>query len=113
MESGGSLIKTAIEDSQKIMASLLFDFQKALNCPVWITGYSEMKNGGIFGPFTEEIKKIYSKSANLKNKLFIYRHFSMNQFTIDLKKQSLHGEPVKKCLKRIGVSYRNRILGQI
>ncbi|MCL2276901.1 MAG: hypothetical protein FWC21_03295 [Treponema sp.] len=101
-------IKKAVEESQKVMASILYDFHEALDCPVWITGYSEMKKNKIFEIYTEELKKQYK---NNKEKLFIYRHFSMNQFTIDLKKQALPGETIKKTLKRIGIAYRHRILG--
>ena len=105
-------IKTAVEESQKIMSSLLLEFHEAFVCPVWITGYSEMRKGGIFGIYTENLKKMYTDKKELINKLFIYRHFSMNQFTIDLKQKALPEETVRKSLKRIGADYRYRILGQ-
>ena len=105
-----SKIKTAVEESQKKMALILFDFHKALDCPVWITGYSEMRKNGIFEVYTEEIKKLYENEIEMTKKLFFFRHFSMNQFTIDLKKQMLPDETVKKTLKRIGTAYRHRIL---
>jgi len=110
MDSGK--LAEALEESQKIMANLLLEFHKALNCPVWITGYSEMKKGGIFEVYTEKLKELYSSKDNkefYKNLLF-YRHFSMNQFTIDLKQQTIPGETVLKSLKRIGTAYRKRIL---
>jgi len=114
-QSGGGAISAALEESQKTMASLLLEFHNALsaankNTPVWITGYSEMKKGGIFEVYTESLKRLYSDRQELYKNIFIYRHFSMNQFTIDLKQQSLPGESVKKSLLRIGTAYKQRIL---
>jgi len=102
-------LSDALVESQKFMASLLIEFQEALECPVWITGYSEMRKGGIFETYTETLKTLYANKKDLYNHVFIYRHFSMNQFTIDLKKQALQGESVSKTLKRIGTAYRQRI----
>jgi len=111
MEKNNTQILKALENSQKKMAELLFQFHEALGCPVWITGYSEMKNGGIFEIYTNRLKELYLNKKEMYKQVFIYRHFSMNQFTIDLKRQALTGENVKKCLKRIGTAYRERILG--
>jgi hypothetical protein len=102
----------ALEKSQEEMASLLLTFQEALNCPVWITGYSEMRKGGLFEVYTETLKKLYTDKKDMFRQVYIYRHFSMNQFTIDLKQQALQGETVTKSLKRIGTGYRQRILMQ-
>jgi hypothetical protein len=109
-ETGGSsLIAASLESSQKFMAGLLFDFHAALNAQVWIVGYSEMKKGGLFETYTEKLKELYAKNK-LCEKLFLYRHFSMNQFTIDLKQQAVAGETTAKSLKRIGEAYRKKIL---
>jgi hypothetical protein len=112
---GGSRIAAAVEESQRAMARLLPDFQEALfpgkAGMVWIIGYSEMKRGGIFQAYTEELIRLYGERRALKNRVFIYRHFSMNQFTMDLKKQSLPGEPAGRALERIGRAYRERVLG--
>jgi len=111
-EEGGSSLVSVLSESQKTMASLLLDFQLALNAQVWITGYSEMKKGGIFEVYTESLKKLYAGESEMYKKIYIFRHFSMNQFTIDLKQQTLPGETVSKSLKRIGTAYRKRILGK-
>ena len=109
-ETGGHSISDALESSQNNMAELLLDFHEALNVPVWITGYSEMKKGGIFEIYTNRLKELYADKPELYKQLFFYRHFSMNQFTIDLNKQALEGETITKTLKRIGTAYRKRIL---
>jgi hypothetical protein len=110
-EAGGHSISAALERSQKNMAKLLLDFHEALNIPVWIIGYSEMKKGGIFEIYTNTLKELYADKPELYKQLFFYRHFSMNQFTIDLNKQMEDGETIGKALKRIGTAYRKRILG--
>jgi len=114
-QSGGAIsdacaISIALEESQKTMASLLLEFHEALGTPVWITGYSEMKKGGIFEVYTESLKELYSEKQEMFKQIYFYRHFSMNQFTIDLKQQSLPEETLTKSLRRIGTAYRKRIL---
>jgi hypothetical protein len=110
---GGTALKTALDDSQRFMARLLREFQEALadgtdkTPPVWICGYSEMKKNGIFEAYTSELKTVYGKSP-LKDSVFLYRHFSMNQFTIDIKRQTVRGEPLVKTLDRIGTAYREK-----
>jgi NRPS condensation-like uncharacterized protein len=74
-------------------------------------GYSEMKKKGLFETYTEELKKLYADKPQFFKQLFLFRHFSMNQFTIDLKKRALDGESASESLKRIGEVYRKRILG--
>jgi hypothetical protein len=119
---GGSPVEAAVAASQRTMARFLIDFHRAL-APVlvWITGYSEMKRGGIFEVYTEAIQGFYdprkrqneetaARRRDLRGELFLYRHFSMNQFTVDLRRQTREGEAPEDALRRIGTSYRKRIL---
>jgi hypothetical protein len=109
---GGTKLAGLIAETQRFMAAVLLDFHRALSAPVWITGYSEMGKGGIFEPYTRALGELYAAAKpSLRDKVFLYRHFSMNQFTIDLRKQSVPGEPTRAALDRIGRSYRGRILG--
>ena len=101
----------ALEKSQKVMAELLLEFHKSLGAPIWITGYSEMKKGGLFETYTETVKNLFAANEKTYKQLFVFRHFSMNQFTIDLKQQALPGESVSESLLRIGLAYRERVLG--
>jgi hypothetical protein len=108
---GGPDISATIIQSQLIMVKILEEFYQALApVPVWIIGYSEMKKRGVFEAYTEALKKT---SVVLGEELFFYRHFSMNQFTIDLHKQAKRGETVARTLVRIGTAYRERVLGKI
>jgi hypothetical protein len=123
---GGKPAADAVLSSQTVMAELLLAFHEALSgqtpaggsrpaapgIPVWIIGYSEMKKGGIFETYTETLKSLYAAGAQpLRQRLFFYRHFSMNQFTIDLHKQAQAGEELARSLDRIGTAYRMRVLG--
>ena len=134
---GGEKLEKNLAESQRIMARLLFEFHQAVVrgnaygrhatgrnaagalLPVWITGYSEMGKKGVFAAYAEELKAVYGNS-DLKEAILIYRHFSMNQFTIDLKKQTTCGksaagkpvpnEPLISTLNRIGTEYRQQFL---
>ena len=111
---GGPDLEAALEQSQRLMARLLLEFheafcEKGTAIPVWIIGYSEMKKGGVFEAYTSELKAIYEGSG-LGEAVCMYRHFSMNQFTIDLKQQTAGRETVIQTLGRIGVAYRERFL---
>jgi hypothetical protein len=108
---GGPAVSAAITQSQLGMVKILEEFYQALApVPVWIIGYSEMKKRGVFEAYTEALKKT---PAALSAELFFYRHFSMNQFTIDLYKQAKRGETTPKTLDRIGTAYRKRVLGDL
>jgi len=104
-------LETALAESQRLMARLLLEFQQAFGngIPVWIIGYSEMKKGGVFEAYADELKSVYANTG-LQDSVFMYRHFSMNQFTIDLKKQASPGESPAQTLERIGKNYRQKFL---
>jgi hypothetical protein len=108
---GGAPVLSAVVESQKIMAALLLEFHRALApIPVWIIGYSEMKKGGVFETYTECLKLQYRPFPSRLGEIFFYRHFSMNQFTVDLRRQAYGGETVTESLRRVGAAYRLRIL---
>jgi hypothetical protein len=120
-ESGENFARI-LEASQRTMAELLLEFHRALSkrpkqagagpaVPVWISGYSEMRKGGVFLTYTESLRTLYAGETELRDSVFLYRHFSMNQFTADLRRQSREGESTAESLRRIGAAYRLRILG--
>jgi hypothetical protein len=107
---GGEKLRAAIDDSQVKMAALLSDFFNALHIPVWISGYSEMRKRGVFEQYTSAVRDLLQRGIIDKNNVFLYRHFSMNQFTIDLRQKIREGESAGDALRRIGSAYRDRIL---
>ena len=126
---GGKQVEEAVRYSQKAMAKLLGEFWHTLSASsgnpgrgaprkgetsppiiVWIIGYSEMKKGGIFEAYTETLKTLCAANDAFKENIRFFRHFSMNQFTIDLKNQAIPGENLQKRLERMGKAYRERVL---
>jgi hypothetical protein len=112
---GGSALAAALINSQREMVLILEEFRRALApAPVWITGYSEMKRGGVFETFTEALAGLRGSIPapdSPKEGIFLYRHFSMNQFTIDLAQQTRPGETTAETLVRLGAAHRRQILG--
>jgi hypothetical protein len=109
---GGANLASALASSQKEMAALLLEFHEALApLPVWIIGYSEMKKHGVFEVYTDTLRELYKNRKRRHGELFFYRHFSMNQFTIDLSRQRFSGEDISPALERVGAAYRERVLG--
>jgi hypothetical protein len=112
---GGPAVAEALISSQRAMALILGEFRRALApVPVWITGYSEMKRGGVFEAFTEALEGLRGSVPapdSPEEGIFLYRHFSMNQFTIDLARQARPGETTAEALVRVGAARRKQILG--
>jgi hypothetical protein len=108
---GGEKTARLIEESQRAMAKILLEFYTVFQTPIWIIGYSEMKKKGVFETYTTELHSSVSHRLIKEGDLFFFRHFSMNQFTIDLHKQAAAGESLQESLERIGAAYRLRIIG--
>ncbi|MDR0526793.1 MAG: uracil-DNA glycosylase family protein [Spirochaetaceae bacterium] len=104
-----SYIQKAIRTSQKEMALILLEFERIFKVPVWITGYSEMKKNGIFAEYTAVLTDAINECRIERENIHCFRHFSMNQFTIDLNKQREKNESICDALNRIGSAYRERI----
>lgn len=93
-KNGGDKIAALLEESQKWMAektaALHIDLCNASDSPekiteLWLVGYSELKPKGIFGTYRTTLKSVYeTKAPSVWNKVFVFQHFSMNRFTIDL-----------------------------
>jgi len=95
-KNGGEKIQKLLEDTQVWMAKRTAELHIALNdaadkseksvAPeLWLVGYSELKKNGIFGIYRDELKASYENQESIwDNKVFVFQHFSMNRFTIDL-----------------------------
>jgi hypothetical protein len=120
-ELGGERVARAIAESQEEMADLIAEFHRALSlgreapAELWIIGYSEMAKGKLFEPFTRALNRIYGPDAGADRlpagSVRLFRHFSMNQFSVDIRKRALPGESVEATLARVGAEYRLRVLG--
>lgn len=102
--------------SMEFMASLACKMALCLKVPIWICGYSELAQKKIFSPWSQQFVKEVNRS-NIYSNSFVFRHFSMNQFSIDFKTacaKSLHyiDNPIEnnKVLIELGASYRKKYL---
>ena len=81
---------------------------------LWLVGYSELKEKGIFTEYKNELKRQYQTSEEAKNawdNVFVYQHFSMNRFSIDLKEFSTENKnlDLKTQLKTLGKKHKDEI----
>ena len=120
IKKGSPQIKTVVEESQVQMARLAAQLHRSLveNSPegkmipeLWLVGYSELKPKGLFKIYRDTLKSEYSESPKAWEKVFVYQHFSMNRFSIDLKNFSNeHPElSLKENLENLGHLHRNEI----
>lgn len=79
IKNGGKNVYSLFMDTQTWMAEQTAYLSKIMNVPIWLVGYTELKPKGIFETYREVLKK----NADWE-KLFVFQHFSMNRFSIDL-----------------------------
>lgn len=93
-KNGGEKISNLIKISQLWMAErtakLHCDLVEARDedgqvCELWLVGYGELKNKGIFTEYRDKLLETYKRtSSNVWDNVYVFQHFSMNRFTIDL-----------------------------
>ncbi len=112
MELGGKSAADLILESQLWMAENTAKLhQKLENTDLWLVGYSELKEGHFFCPYRDAFRNAYKNNPKSWEKVFVYQHFSMNRFSIDLadfckKNPSL---PLKEQLSLLGHRHKNEI----
>lgn len=101
-----------LDESQRVMARFAFRLHACLGGVLWISGYGELKPKGLFAAWTREITTLYAgASPALRNGVWVFRHFSMNQFAIEYKQfGGAATDPMEK-LEAIGTANRKRTLG--
>lgn len=115
-KKGGAKIADLIEESQVWMAKRTAELHSALGTELWLVGYSELKEKGIFSSYRETLKADCLPEA--WNKVFVFQHFSMNRFTIDLgdyinKKTAVaqKNATLESNIHELGVLHRKEIFG--
>ena len=108
LKNGSQEIKNLLEETQVWMAQKTAELSEKINAKIWLVGYSELKPKGLFSRYRETLKTY----ANLKN-LFVFQHFSMNRFTIDLANfQTRHKElSLKESIETLGKEHLREIFG--
>ena len=119
---GGKEIENLIKETQiwmaqetaKLHQNLLKGSENKDYPQLWLVGYSELKEKGIFTDYKNELKRQYKTSEEAKNawdNVFVYQHFSMNRFSIDLKEFSTENKnlDLKTQLKTLGKKHKDEI----
>lgn len=114
IKNGGVQVAALIQESQLWMAEQTAKLHSALYSgasgggvapELWLVGYAELKGKGIFIPYRDKLKESYGvctagtdlagangtagtdllvSGAYAWSKVYVFQHFSMNRFTIDL-----------------------------
>jgi hypothetical protein len=105
-------LESLLAESQRSMARLARGLQAALGLPLWITGYGELGPRGLFRDYAAALGEAYAAApAAERDKVWLFRHFSMNQFAIELKEKRDQRRSLLEDLELIGLANRKRILG--
>lgn len=120
LAESNSPLKNIILESQIWMAKETAELHKNLieaaekengiQPELWLVGYAELKKNGIFVPYRDTLKTQYD-GTDFWNKVFVFQHFSMNRFTIDLKDhQSENGSlTLIEQIHKLGIFHKNEI----
>jgi hypothetical protein len=113
-KQGGKKIADLIEESQIWMAKRTAQLHAELGTELWLVGYSELKEKGIFASYRDTLKASCTPKA--WQKVFVFQHFSMNRFTIDLgdyinnkSKEAQKNATLESNIHELGVLHRNEI----
>ena len=71
-----------ILQSQLWLAKKTAELAAGVGAQIWLVGYAELKDKGIFVPYREALKEA---AIAVWDQLFVFQHFSMNRFLIDLR----------------------------
>ncbi len=117
LKQGGEPFKDLFEKTERFMARETLRLSAALSCPLWIVGYSELSKGGVFAVYADELNAACAadETGFFKENLFLFQHFSMNRFFIDLRDanylKGFESRPLLERLKTLGKAHRREILG--
>ena len=112
-KQGGEKITQLILESQIWMAQKTAELHKALGTELWLVGYSELKDKGIFSAYRDTLKASCPQEA--WDKVYVFQHFSMNRFTIDLsdfiEAEKKEKAPLESNIHELGLLHRKEIFG--
>jgi len=118
----GEGLRKAFRESQETMAALARRLHGALGAAgngaagngtvLWVSGLGELREKGLFRPWAEALGAAYKDAPPaLVDRVWLFNHFSMNQFAIEVKKKADPARPLLEELGRIGTENRKRVLG--
>lgn len=112
-----------ISETQIWMAKKTADFQSEFNhlvensnqnklLQIWLVGYSELKNNGIFTDYKTEFVNCYKNYQKDWENVYVFQHFSMNRFSIDLNDfRKNKNISLKDAIQSLGKIHKNEIFG--
>ncbi len=113
-KKGGPEIRDLIEQSQLKCAEITARLHMGLGkeCQLWLVGHSELKKGGVFLKYKDQLRKSYGDSS-IWDKVFLLNHFSMGRFSCDLKAFGKTNPEVSlsDALHQIGTRHKNEVYG--
>ena len=118
---GGEKISALLDETQLWMAEktawlhdkLCSGAEENQRLPeMWLVGYSELKQNGIFCKYRDMLKKC----ENNWESVYVFQHFSMNRFTIDFENyknidEQKKSQPLEKNIHDLGIIHKREIFG--
>lgn len=128
LKHGGPRFAALFSASQEWMARETAALRRALGCGLWLVGYGELRQKGLFAAYAAALTRAEraghdesaghadspgarARPARDTDAVRLYQHFSMNRFSIDLAARSDPALGLAENLRRIGVAHRREILG--
>jgi len=112
-KEGGPAVEKLIGESQIWMAKKTAELHNKLGTELWLVGYTELKEKGLFSLYRDNLKSYCSPQS--WNKVYVFQHFSMNRFTIDLADYIKSNKKEKSALldtiHELGLLHRKEIFG--
>ena len=112
---GGPEISVLIKESQIWMAEKTAALHAELGTELWLVGYSEQKDKKIFCPYRDTLKASLINRKDAWNRVYVFQHFSMNRFTIDLseyiKTEKKENARLESNIHELGVLHKKEIFG--
>jgi len=113
IKQGGSAAAKLIQESQVWMAEKTAALHKALGTEIWLVGYSELKDKGLFALYRDTLKAALAEDSEAWKRVYVFQHFSMNRFTIDLadfiKAGKKEKAPLESNIHELGILHRDEI----
>jgi hypothetical protein len=112
-KQGGPSIAELIKESQIWMAEKTAALHAALGTELWLVGYSELKEKGMFCQYRDTLRNSLAENPAAWNRVYVFQHFSMNRFPIDLadfiKANKKENAPLESNIHELGVLHRKEI----
>ncbi len=128
---GGKDVAALLVESQIWMAQKTAELHRAFcqradgsaaggtGCELWLVGYSELKEKALFTQYRDTLKQsIIQVSPAQWDNVYVFQHFSMNRFTIDLadfeteNSAALKNKSLIEKIHQLGILHKTEIFGK-